>query len=243
MDENFVKQVTEMLYKYETHAHTSETSKCSRIGGAELARYYKSIGYTGLIITDHYFNGNTTVPRELLWEERVQLFCEGYEAAKAEGDKIGLDVFFAWEYSWGGNDFVIYGLDKDWILANPDQLTWKPREYMTKVREAGALVIHAHPFREAGYIEAVRLIPRDVDGVEVINAARADEDNRRADWYAESYGLLKSAGSDNHSGKCGRLAGVYLPERIASMADFVRLMKDGKGEIFCDRYDETGARL
>ena len=83
-----------MLYKYETHAHTMEVSKCAHISGADLARYYKSIGYTGLIVTDHYFNGNTIVPAELPWEERVAQFCKGYEAVKEEGDRIGLDVFF-----------------------------------------------------------------------------------------------------------------------------------------------------
>ena len=51
--------------RYETHAHTSETSRCSHISGGELAEFYKSLGYTGLFITDHFFNGNTTVPREL----------------------------------------------------------------------------------------------------------------------------------------------------------------------------------
>ena len=114
---------------------------------------------------------------------------------------------------------------------------------MQKVRKAGALVIHAHPFRQADYIEAIRLIPCDVDGVETINAARSDEDNRRADWYADSYGLLKSAGSNNHHGQRDRLAGVYLPERLTCMGDFVRLVKDGKAEIFCDRYDDDGVRL
>ena len=48
--------------RYETHSHTSETSRCSHISGAELAEFYKSLGYTGLFITDHFFNGNTTVP-------------------------------------------------------------------------------------------------------------------------------------------------------------------------------------
>ena len=41
----------------------------------------------------------------------------------------------------------------------------------------------------------------------------------------------------------GKLAGVLLPERIASERDFVRLMKAGSSELFCDRYDETGARV
>lgn len=227
------------MFKYETHAHTSETSKCSKISGAELARFYKSLGYTGIFITDHFFNGNTTVPRELDWQERVERFEAGYLAAKAEGERIGLDVFFGWEYSIAGNDFLIYGLDRDWLLVNPDQLSWKLRDYMSKARADGGMVIHAHPFREAGYIELIRLIPRDVDGVEVVNSSMKPEVNARADWYADSYELLKSAGSDNHVGKRELLAGVYLPERIKSAQDFCRLMKAGAGEIFVDRYDEA----
>lgn len=226
-----------MYFKYETHCHTSQTSRCSKITGAKLAEFYKSLGYTGIFITDHFFNGNTTVPRELDWASRVNMFTEGYLDAKAEGDRIGLDVFFAWEYSWGGNDFLIYGLDRDWLLENPDQLSLKPREYMQKVRADGGLVIHAHPFREAGYIEAIRLIPRDVDGVEVINASRPDSENSPASWYAKNYGLLISAGSDNHVGAKERLAGVLLPERLCGVQDFVRLVKEGKAEIFLDRYE------
>lgn len=231
-----------MHYKYETHSHTGQSSRCASIPGAKLADFYKSRGYTGVFITDHFFNGNTTVPRDLPWEERVNRFEAGYLDAKAEGDKIGLDVFFAWEYSWGGNDFLIYGLDKKWLLANPDQLELKPRDYMKKVRADGGLVIHAHPFREAGYIESIRLIPRDVDGVEVINASRIDPENEAAFWYAKNYNLIKFAGSDNHDGYRNKLAGVYLPERIKAPKDFVRLVKEGKAEIFFDRY-EDGKRL
>ena len=86
-----------------------------------MARAYKEMGYTGLIISDHFLNGNTTVDKTLPWEQQVAEFERGYLAAKEEGDKIGLDVFFAWECSMSG-DFLIYGLDKEWLLANPDQM-------------------------------------------------------------------------------------------------------------------------
>ena len=231
-----------MLYKYETHCHTSETSRCARTSGAEMARAYKEMGYTGLIISDHFLNGNTTVDKTLPWEQQVAEFERGYLAAKEEGAKIGLDVFFAWECSMSG-DFLIYGLDKEWLLANPDQLSWKPSEYMTRAREAGGMVIHAHPFREASYIDHIHLFPRHIDGVEIINASMPPEVNRRAEWYAREYGLQMSAGSDNHSGKREKLAGIYLPERITSMQDFCRLVKEGKAEIFADRYDADGNRL
>ena len=39
-----------MLYKYETHCHTSQVSRCAKSTGAEMARKYKEIGYTGIIV-------------------------------------------------------------------------------------------------------------------------------------------------------------------------------------------------
>lgn len=232
-----------MLYKYETHTHTSEGSKCGKIDGASLVRFYKELGYTGVFITNHFFNGNTAVPRELPWNEWVKEYYRAYTICKEEGDRIGMDVFFGWEYSIQGNDFLIYGLGPGFLYDNPDQLSWTVRDYMKRVREAGGMVIHAHPFREADYIDHIRLIPRECDGVEVINTSMKNEVNRCAEWYAEQYGLIKSAGSDNHVGKRTKLGGVYLPERITDEQHFIRLMKDGRAELFFDRYDEDGKRL
>ena len=83
------------LYLYETHLHTTAASACARSSGAEYISFYKSLGYAGIIVTDHFFNGNCSIPDNLPWEERVNLFCRGYEEAKAEGDRQGLQVFFA----------------------------------------------------------------------------------------------------------------------------------------------------
>ena len=80
-------------YLYETHMHTSEASACAGSTGAQMARAYKEAGYTGIIVTDHFFYGNTSVDRSLPWEEWVRRFCLGYEHAKAEGKRIGLSVF------------------------------------------------------------------------------------------------------------------------------------------------------
>ena len=77
-------------YVYETHMHTSEASACAGSTGTQMARAYKAAGYTGIIVTDHFFYGNTSVDRSLPWEEWVRRFCLGYEHAKAEGGRIGL---------------------------------------------------------------------------------------------------------------------------------------------------------
>ena len=49
------------MFRYETHLHTAEGSGCASASGAEQARRYKALGYDGIIVTDHFFNGNCAV--------------------------------------------------------------------------------------------------------------------------------------------------------------------------------------
>ena len=57
-------------YLYETHMHTSEASACAGSTGAQMARAYKEAGYTGIIVTDHFFYGNTSVDRSAAYAAR-----------------------------------------------------------------------------------------------------------------------------------------------------------------------------
>ena len=109
----------------------------------------------------------------------------------------------------------------------------KKTDELNFMMENGALVIQAHPYREDYYIDHIRLFPRHVHGVEVINASRSDEENSRAEYYCESYGLIGFAGSDNHFGaRCKKLAGISSPEPICGVDDFVEKVKKRKIEIF-----------
>ncbi|MGN1047129.1 MAG: PHP-associated domain-containing protein [Eubacteriales bacterium] len=221
------------IYNYETHLHTSEVSRCASASASEQVEYYSELGYSGVIVTDHFFNGNCAVPKDLPWKERVELFCAGYRNAFEEGKKRGIDVFFGWEYSFFGTDFLTYGLSPAWLAQNPQIMDMTLKEYCDFVHVHGGLVIHAHPFREANYISMIRLVPRDVDGAEVINACRTDFENRMAKQYIQNYGLLPFAGSDNHSAYAQKkLAGVAFKERIESIEDFVDMIRAGKYKIF-----------
>ena len=73
------------MYKYETHCHTSEVSKCSHITAEDLVSFYKDEGFSGVFITDHFFNGNTTVDCGQKWEKMVEGFCEGFKKASKKG--------------------------------------------------------------------------------------------------------------------------------------------------------------
>lgn len=225
------------LYKYETHSHTSETSRCSQIKGASLVQYYHSIGYSGVCITDHFFNGNTSVPRDVSWENRISLFTAGYKNAAAEGLLLGVSVFFGWEYTYQGADFLTYGLSEKWLLEHPDLMNWSLNEYLDRAHDDGAYIVHAHPFREASYIPMIHLNPGRTDAVEINNASMTDEVNERALWYAESYGLKHFAGSDMHSSNRPRLCGIETSVKFIDSSEFTEYIKNNAYNIFDDRYE------
>lgn len=222
-----------MSCRYETHMHTAEGSRCARASAEEQVRFYADQGYAGVCITDHFLGGNTTVPSELNWQQKIKMFCVGWEKAKEAGEKLGLKVFFAWEHANEGTDFLTYGLDKSWLLDHDNIDQMSIGSYLEFVRREGAFVAHAHPFREDFYIPRIQLMPRAVDAVEIVNANRKDFENELAAQYAQNYGLPATAGSDNHiAGKQKRLAGIETDEPIRDDADFLRVLKTGAYRIF-----------
>ena len=221
------------MYRYETHLHTLPVSRCARAGVEETVAYYKELGYDGIFITNHFLDGNINIDHTLPYEEKIRFYFADYEKGAEIGKMLGIKVFCGVELSYGGTDFLIYGLDKAWFLAHPEIMEMKKSQELALMMESGALVIQAHPYREASYIDHIRLFPRHVHGVEVINACRTEGENRMAEIYAEHYGLLRFAGTDNHlaSGQ-KKLAGVCFPEPVLNVQDFIEKVKNNQGEIF-----------
>lgn len=220
-----------MTYRYETHLHTAEGSACASASGAEMARAHKEAGYTGIFITNHFFNGNSAVPRALPWAKRVELFCRGYENAKEEGERIGLRVFFGLEFNTCGTEFLIYNLDRSWLLEHKNIDRADPREALAVMRMDGAFVVQAHPFRERPYIDHIQLFPRDIDGVEVVNAAHLGAEgrkmNERAYAYARMFDLPVTAGSDSHHTHMLFGGGIETSRPIETPLDYFEMMKEG----------------
>lgn len=224
-----------MPYRYETHLHTCQGSACGRSAGREHVRFYKEMGYKGIIVTDHFFGGNTAAPRTGLWKERIDWFCSGYEDALIEGQRAGLDVFFGWEQNYQGDEYLIYGLDKQWLLKHPEVEHWTRREQLENVRRFGGCVIQAHPFRDRDYIKRVLLGLQFADGIEVVNAANRPYCDAYARLYAQEYDLFTTAGSDNHCSADEAwqhekpLIGVETDEPLRDIHDFVRCIRQRSG--------------
>ena len=221
------------MYKYETHLHTFPVSKCGKASVEENLEFYKALGYDGVFITNHFLDGNINIPEETPYEEQIAFYFSDYEKAVELGKDLGLKVFCGVELSYGGTDFLVYGLDKQWFLDHPEIMDMKKSQELAFLMEQGALVIQAHPYREAKYIDHIRLYPRHVHGVEVINGCRKDSENKMAAIYAENYELLEFAGTDNHkaSGQ-KKLAGICCETPIRDVEDFIGRVKGKQTQIF-----------
>jgi len=218
-------------YVYETHLHTSEASACSKMHAEYYPALYKSLGYDGFIVTDHFYHGNTAVNRLLPWPEFIDSFCRGYELAKEAGDRIGIKVFFGWEENFRGDEFLVYGMTKEWMKEHPDMLDWDQKTLYEKVHADGGMVIQAHPFRDRDYIPTINLHPHQADGWEVNNSGNSADMDAFAYTYARLHGIRMTSGSDVHFERTSRerSGGMMFDEPLEEISDYVERVLTGQG--------------
>lgn len=222
-----------MSYKYETHLHTCGSSACGVSRGEEYLEGYLKLGYDGIFITEHFYLGNTCIPRSLLWTDWVDAYCESYYETKRAASGSGLKVFFGWESTYGtGEDFLIYGLGPDWLKGHPEIIRLTQEEQYELVHREGGLVVQAHPFRERDYMREIVLHPHHCDAWEVANAGNLPYMDRLAYEYALSHNMIMTCGSDIHTVeklKEGLVYPMETEESLSCEADYVRLILSGKG--------------
>ena len=221
------------MYRYETHMHTLPVSRCARYNVRENLEFYKSLGYDGIFITNHFLDGNINIDKSLPYEEKVKFYFSDYHEALALSDEIGIKIFLGVEISYRGTDFLIYGLDEEWYLSHPEIMDMKKSEELPYLALHGALVVQAHPYRQDRHIDHIRLFPHCIEGVETINACRTELENRMADIFADSYGFVKTAGSDNHiASRLNHLAGMESETPLVNEADFIKRVRNSEMKLF-----------
>ena len=218
-----------MEYRYETHCHSAQCSLCAQSSAQALVYAYHKAGYAGLVLTDHFIHGNTAVPRDLPWDERMRRYYEAFLDAKAVAEPLDFDVIFGIEHAYGhGKEVLIYGVELDFLLVNPDIPRLSLDELVERVHQAGGIVIQAHPYRSRWYVD-MTVEPRMdiVDGFEIHNACNdPGEDARTLPLLARKDYILTSGG-DIHSDTEPRLAtaGVVLPHRVKTSKEFADALK------------------
>lgn len=218
-----------MEYRYETHCHCSQCSLCARSSSQELVRAYHDAGYAGLVLTDHFIFGNTAVSSSLPWAQRMRSYYQAFLDAKAAAEGLDFDVIFGIEHAYGdGKEVLIYGVELDFLLVNPDIPRLSLDEFVERIHQAGGIVIQAHPYRNRSYVN-MAVGPRSdlVDGIEVYNACNAPGEDPQALALAGQKDFILTCGGDIHHASDPRIgaAGIVLPYRVKTSKELADALK------------------
>lgn len=221
-----------MLYRYETHCHANLCSKCAHSTPAEMVRAYKNAGFAGLVLTDHFIHGYTSVDQVLPWEARMRRYYDAYLQAKAEGDQLDFDVIFGIEHAHGGGqEVLVYGIGLEFLLDHPEIDAATLDEFAALVHSAGGILIQAHPYRYGGW--EVPLRPDLTDGIEIYNAGNDSLKNRMAFQKAQEFACTVTAGADSHAAWEARVGttGIALPYRVSDGQTLVQALRKGDHKL------------
>ena len=204
------------MYKFDTHAHTRESSICADISASDLVDLYIKAGYSGVCITDHY-DRRTFLPRSCKsWERYIDCFLKGYRKALEYGNQFNFTVLLGAEIKLcdSDNDFLLHGITEQFLYDNPSLYDYDIGGFHKLMKRNGILVFQAHPFRD----EITREGPRYLDGVEVFNAnPRHNSYNVFAYDFAFENNLLMLAGSDTHRTEDVGRSGIITENRITNL--------------------------
>ncbi len=220
-------------YLYEMHLHTHETSNCAHIAAKVAIEDYIKAGYDGIVVTDHLSSSTyMKYGRELLpWNKKVDFFLRGYKAMKkAAAGRINvlLGMELRFRTSEGDNDYLVYGITKEFLYSHPELLTLNIRQFYKLAQENGFLVFQAHPFRFGMKVTN----PKYLDGVEIFNGnPRHNSNNDIAEMWAKKYGLMVTSGSDYHELDDLGSGGIWFNKEITDNKTLIEELKSRNYEI------------
>ena len=222
------------MFYYELHSHTSTASLCSIVEPEDYIQFYIEKGFSGMVVTDHFYHGNTSINRRLPWDLFIDEYCQGFYKAKKEGDKRGFTVLFGFEQKFcdGTDEYIVLGISPEWLKSHPEIRDMERIPFFKTMKAAGGYVIQAHPFRERYYVSDIKLSLDYVDAIEVLNLGDTDEHSRRSYEYAKNLGLPMTAGTDIHSiSNRTEVAGIGLEKEIFTVEELIEEIKSGRAHI------------
>jgi hypothetical protein len=223
-------------FRTELHAHTSVVSRCAQKTPAETAELYIAAGYSSIVLTNHYVAYN--FPDEKTWEENIESYLAPiYEMREYAKGRLNVLAGAEIHNFQNSNDYLIYGIDEDFLRTHKNLHLLKVSEISELVRASGALMVQAHPFRNAMTI----VNPTLLDGMEVYNGTPTPAHEARLDvanLWAKRYGLIRTSGSDYHGhiypDSPVATGGILTDEPITSPEQLLRTLRSGCYDLICE---------
>ena len=227
------------MYKYDLHVHTDAGSLCGVSAPEKIVSAYHRAGYSGIVITDHFIKGNTCVPQNIPFEQRIDIYYSAVLRARRAAEKYhGFTVFFGAEFAYAaGAEILIYGAEPDFLKAHPEIEKLEIEEICGLLRRNGCLTVKAHPYRIRPYNDpSVSHELYCVDGCEVYNSHNTAEENAKALAFARGNGLIMTSGGDIHdcSDKNLGKAGIEADTAPKTNSELIRLLKSEAYRLIAD---------
>jgi len=222
--------------KYEIHSHTCETSQCAQITAEELIKKYKKLGYSGIVITNHYSDFTFSLKEMFNKKLRAEHYLKGFkEAKKYETDDFSVLLGIELRFFLNGNDYLIYGVTEELVEKMPFLLPMYLKKTANFFKKNGCIIIQAHPYRPYIY----RANSKYLDGVEIVNGKSSKEENEKAlKWAIKKNLKIRTAGSDCHRESGAGISGIITNEPIKTNDDLLRILKSGEFEIIEKDYSK-----
>ena len=198
-------------------------------------RYVRN-GFSGLVVTDHLHPEYLSrIDKDHDWNKVMDHYLSGYHASRKRGDEVGFQVILGAELRFpeNDNDYLVYGIDEDWLRSNPYVCCMSAREFWQKFHDQ-VLIIHAHPYRDGNTV----VFEDAVHGTEIINGnPRHDNHNDLAlDLARRHPGFFRLAGSDTHQAGDEARAGVILPEKPADSFAYKDLIEQRRFRLWSPEF-------
>ncbi len=195
------------------HVHTYPASSCASNSIEEQIEAAKSVGLDAICITDHNY----------IWDK---------QSIERLIDKHGFLVLRGTEITTDQGDILVFGLNK--IPAKKGLIS--AMELREIVKEEGALMIAAHPFR--GFlisdVQSLGLTPEKaskrelfklVDAVEVLNGRVNASENIFTKKVSDICDLPGTGGSDAHETSEIGIYATYFQEKISTEKELIEALK------------------
>ncbi|MBO5439595.1 MAG: PHP domain-containing protein [Clostridia bacterium] len=222
-------------YKYQMHIHTAPCSACGQMSPKELCQSLHENGYQGTALTNHFYHGNSGIDRSLSWNDFVSAYEKDYNECLEEARKYDLDIIFGIEEAVvPGLELLCYGITPKILYDNPELQNCSLEEFVEIMHKNGAVLIQAHPFREAFYIPNPGHLPVElIDGVEIYNKGNSTEEmNQKALAFANEHPhLIKTSSADAHTTDRVMFGGIITEKRIKSSQELAEVLRAGSYQL------------
>jgi len=202
----------------EMHAHTNRHSKCSQVSPVVLVKGVVKMGLQGLVITEHHY----------LWSK------EELEQLRKDAELNEQFILLAGqEVETDKGHILVYGVDK--TISSSIELSELKKIF------PGALLVWAHPFRNARNPSAAELLNPLLNGIEVFSSNHNINENSLALKRWHEYKFTAISGSDTHDKINTGIYPTQFDHPVTSIEDLISEVKNNRCRPFLKEIPKFGS--